>query len=180
VLDHTWLVLTSDHGEIFERGLRQHGTPTLYQPEIRVPLLIFEPGRREGGEIHSATSAVDLLPTLAHVTGHIAPNWTEGKILPPFTAGADQEDRSVYSLMAVHNNPLHPIHEATTMIIRGQYKLQNYSGYKQYDRRETQKLFDIVADPEEMNDLSGLKHETTAELLAEVNTRIAEADQPYL
>jgi len=62
-------VLTSDHGELFERGLKAHASDTLYQPEIRVPLLIFEPGRQAGLEIHTPTGAVDVMPTVAHVTG---------------------------------------------------------------------------------------------------------------
>ena len=76
LLDHTWLVVTSDHGEMFERGLIGHGNPTLYQPVIRVPLLIFEPGREVGMDVHAVTSAVDVLPTLAQVTGHTIPDWT--------------------------------------------------------------------------------------------------------
>src|SRR5438093_10478077 len=40
VLDNTYLFVTSDHGELFERGVWEHITPLLFEPVIRVPLLI--------------------------------------------------------------------------------------------------------------------------------------------
>ncbi len=46
LLDNTWVVLTSDHGEMFERGIDGHDTEVLYEPVIRIPLMIFEPGRK--------------------------------------------------------------------------------------------------------------------------------------
>ncbi len=45
LLENTWVVLTSDHGEMFERGISAHSTDALYEPVIRIPLMIFEPGR---------------------------------------------------------------------------------------------------------------------------------------
>src|SRR6266498_5564007 len=48
VLDNSWLILTSDHGEMNERGISGHMTNSLYQPILRVPLMIFEPGRQTG------------------------------------------------------------------------------------------------------------------------------------
>ena len=81
-LENTWIVLTSDHGELSSAGSRA-STPMLYEPLIRVPLVIFEPGRRRS-DVHAPTSAVDILPTLLHVTGQPAAGWAEGQILPPF------------------------------------------------------------------------------------------------
>ena len=44
ILDNTILVFTSDHGEMFERGIDRHFNEALHLPVIQVPLLIFEPG----------------------------------------------------------------------------------------------------------------------------------------
>ena len=44
VLENTYLILTSDHGEMFERGILGHMTPSLHQPVINIPLVIFPPG----------------------------------------------------------------------------------------------------------------------------------------
>ena len=59
----------------------------MYEPVVRTPLIIFEPGRRERLDVHTPSSTVDLLTPLAHVTGHAIPDWAEGKVLPPFSVG---------------------------------------------------------------------------------------------
>ena len=79
LLQNTWVVLTSDHGEMFERGISAHSTEALYEPVIRIPLMIFEPGRQNGLDIHAPTSAVDVLPTLAYVTGKSRPGVDRGR-----------------------------------------------------------------------------------------------------
>ncbi len=106
LLENTWLVVTSDHGEMFERGLIGHGNSTLYQPVIRIPLLILEPGRETGTDIHAPTSAVDVLPTLAQVTGHPIPDWTEGMVLPPYSGGNPDPNRPIYALEARRSSPV--------------------------------------------------------------------------
>jgi arylsulfatase A-like enzyme len=178
VLENTWLVLTSDHGEMFERGFKGHGTPTLYQPEIRVPLMIFEPGRQVGVQIDAPSSSVDVLPTLAHVTGRAVPNWIEGRVLAPYAAVDD--DRTVYALMAKNNNPLASIRVATAMAVQGQHKLHYHFGYKELGRGELTRLFDVRADPEELQDLAALDPSTMMRLLGDVKSKMAEADRPYM
>jgi arylsulfatase A-like enzyme len=179
VLEDTWLILTSDHGETFERGLVEHGTRTLYEPEIRVPLLVFEPGRDAGEDIHVPTSTVDLLPTLAHLTGHPVPNWTEGTLLPRYASQGEGTERGIYSLMANDNDPAHKIHAATSVIIKGDNKLHYYFAYHQLENRELLKLFDLAADPEEMVDLSSSRADVATGLLAELKAQLAEADRRY-
>ncbi len=76
------MIFSSDHGEMFERGTHGHSTPLLYEPVIRVPLLISSPGQLERKDIHTLTSNVDILPTLAHISGLPVPDWAEGEVLP--------------------------------------------------------------------------------------------------
>jgi len=179
LLDSTWLVCTSDHGEMFERGLQGHGNPTLYEPVIRVPLLIFEPGRNLGLDVSVPTSAVDLLPTLAHITGHPIPDWTEGMLLPPFGSAAPDPNRSVYAVEARENEKNAPLTQASTMLVKGRYKLHYYFGYRTPKVDQLVKLYDIHADPEELVDLSISQPDLTADLLADLKAKLAQADQPY-
>ena len=44
LLDSSYLIFTSDHGELFERGASGHSTPLVFEPLIRIPLLISAPG----------------------------------------------------------------------------------------------------------------------------------------
>jgi len=171
-LENTWLVVTSDHGEMFERGLIGHGGPAMYEPVLRTPLLIFEPGRQERLDVHAPGSAVDLLATLAHVTGHAIPDWVEGQVLPPFSPGAPDEERLILSLQARKSRPETPLTSATIVLRRGRYKLIYYLGGGGGTPDSGVSLFDLVDDPEEMVDLSARKAAITADLLAEVQDNL--------
>ena len=181
VLENTWLVLTADHGELFERGVRGHISPLLYQPVVRVPLMIFEPGRTTGMEINAATSAVDVLPTLLHVSGEHPVDWAEGAVLPPFAPGAPDPQRVVYSLHPKENDPDKPLTHATVMIVQGKYKLTYYFGYEALeDNQERVELYDIEADPEEMQDLYEEAPEIAGPLLAALKQKLDEVNKPYM
>jgi len=179
VLEDTWLVLTSDHGEIFERGINGHSTDAMYEPLIHIPLMIFEPGRTQRMDIYDRTSAVDILPTFAHLTGQTPPSWTEGRILPPFE-NADS-NRSIYSFRAIRNLKLAPLTRITIPHYKGPYKLIYYLGYEE-DRHlpETIQLFDLENDPEELNDLSKSRKEIADEMFGELKTKLKEVNEPYL
>jgi arylsulfatase A-like enzyme len=180
LLARTWVILTSDHGEMFERGISAHSTDALYEPVIRIPLLIFEPGRQVGMDIRTPTSAVDVLPTLAHLTGHAIPDWTEGMVLPPYaTAGADAK-RNVFVVRAAKTDPAAPLTRASTAIIQGRYKLLYFFGYPEHGIDELAKLYDIEADPEELVDLASSQPDTAAALVAELKAKIEEVNRPYL
>jgi arylsulfatase A-like enzyme len=179
LLENSWLILTSDHGEMFERGMWGHGSDALYQPLVRVPLLIFEPGREAGMDVRQPTSAVDLLPTLAHLTAHTIPDWTEGMILPPYAVNQPGHSRGVYAVKATANDPHAPLTHASTMLVRGRYKLLYYFGYSERGVSELIKLFDVQADPEELVDLSSSNKVVAAKMLSELKSRISEIDAPY-
>jgi sulfatase-like protein len=178
LLENTWLVLTSDHGEMFERGIVGHSTDTLYQPVIRIPLMIFEPGRQAGQDVHTSTSAVDVLPTLTHLTGHPIPSWTEGTVLPPF---ADPDAaRNLYVVRAKDADPEGELTPASTTIVRGQYKLIYYFGYEDRGIQDFTRLYDIQADPEELEDLSQSEKDVAGELLNELKSKLVEINKPYV
>ena len=179
LLDNTWVILTSDHGETFERGVIGHQTPLLYEPLIHIPLMIFEPGRKTRLDIRTPTSAVDVLPTLLHVTGQQPVDWTEGVVLPPFSGSYSGEDRSIFALEARNNNKYAPLSIATTALVKGQYKLMCFFGYDELMGEDRIELYDLRADPEEMHDLSLSKREATNEMLHELKEKLVEVNRPY-
>lgn len=184
LLENTILVLTSDHGELNERGISGHLSAALYEPVIRIPLLIFKPEQKSRLDINTTTTAIDLLPTLLHLTGQKIPDWAEGSILPPFTATATDPDRKAYVMHAINNKQDQPIaSSASTTIVKGNYKLHYYVGYsdlKKNGQNELICLFDIVADPEELVDLAISHKEIADELLGELKAKLAEVNEPYL
>jgi arylsulfatase A-like enzyme len=68
--EDTAVLITSDHGECFsEKGFSGHGRD-LYDPNLRVPLIIRAPGRiLENSVVHSLVRSVDIAPTILHLVG---------------------------------------------------------------------------------------------------------------
>ena len=178
-LENTWVVMTSDHGEMFERGIWGHLTATLFEPILRIPLLIHAPGQTIRQDVDTPTSAVDVLPTLMHVTGQGFPAWTEGMVLPPFNRDYDY-DRAVFSMEA-KTNPKHgPLERYTAAMVRGKQKLIYYRGYPQID--DEYELYDLAVDSGEEQDVSssGREYTAAADLMAEeLKAKLAEKNKPY-
>lgn len=179
--DNTWIVFTSDHGEMFERGIFQHKTPSLYEPVIRVPLLILEPGQHERRDIHTTTSAVDVLPTLLKVTGQEVPEWIEGVVLPPFSATTSAGDRNVFALEATTNAEDGTLNPASVMMVKGKYKLTYYYGYEQLgDGGPLFELYNLEDDPEELNNLFDINSEISLQLQRELLEKYNKVNIPHL
>jgi arylsulfatase A-like enzyme len=71
VLERTWLVIASDHGESFgeHRGVFCHGT-SLYRTELHVPLVIVPPGGSEKPRVVEETVSLrDLPATIVDLVG---------------------------------------------------------------------------------------------------------------
>jgi arylsulfatase A-like enzyme len=176
-LENTILVLTSDHGEMFERGTAGHVTDSLYEPLVRIPMIIFEPGVTNRKNVYEPTSAVDLVPTLAYLSGHQVPQWTEDVLLPPY----QQSDalRSVYAVRSYNAESARPLSQASMILVKDRYKLHYYFGYPELDGKELVKLFDVESDPEEMNDLSQVEKDVVSGMLSELKLKLQEVNKPY-
>jgi arylsulfatase A-like enzyme len=149
-LENCYLILTSDHGQMFERGIHGHLTPTLYEPLLNIPLLIAQPGQTKRQDIMSLTSAVDVLPTLLSLIGEPVPDWIEGKILPGLGGDADN-GRSVFALNSKEATLQGALPDYSAAIMQDNYKLIYYAGYSKL--KDTYELYDLRNDPEELNDL---------------------------
>jgi hypothetical protein len=81
------VILTADHGEEFgEHGGRYHGT-TVYEEQVRVPLVVAGPGVRRGARVASVVQTIDLLPTALSALGIPRPARLRGRDLGPLLAG---------------------------------------------------------------------------------------------
>jgi arylsulfatase A-like enzyme len=165
---------------MFERGISGHSTDALYEPVVRIPLMIFEPGRQNGMDVHTVTSAVDVLPTLTYLAGEPAPSWTEGVVLPPFASTDQTANRNIYIARATENDANAPLTMASTIVVRENYKLHFYFGYPEVPTQGLVRLFDIKSDPEEMIDLAQSKPDTASELLNELKSKLKQVNEPYL
>jgi arylsulfatase A-like enzyme len=149
ILDNTYFVLTSDHGEMFERGIIGHENPLMYDPGLHVPLLISAPGQTSGRDFYSPTNSVDILPTLLKIAGREIPTWAEGQLLPGFGGMADNS-RATFTVDAKLCSSFGKLSIASMAMRKNVYKLSYYLGYGKTDWFE---LYDLQNDPEELTDL---------------------------
>jgi arylsulfatase A-like enzyme len=82
--DETLVIVTADHGEAFwEHGAGSHGR-SVYDEEIRVPLIFNSPELyRKPQRVGQQVSLMDLVPTIMGITGASDDHHREGRDLTP-------------------------------------------------------------------------------------------------
>lgn len=160
----TAIIVTADHGEAFgEHNMAWHGRE-IWEPLVRVPLIVYVPGA-EPRRVEEKRSSIDLAPTILELAGQPLPE-ERGELqgtslLEDVYAAKDAEleERDVLIDM-----PKGPFNDPRRAIITGKSpgtKLIHF-GALYYN------LFDLAEDPGEKNDLSKDK-----EQVKEVNARLA-------
>lgn len=83
------IIVTADHGEEFlEHGGRYHGT-TVYEEQVRVPLVVSAPGLLETRRVAAPVQLIDLLPTVLAGLDIPRPARVRGADLGALLTGAD-------------------------------------------------------------------------------------------
>jgi N-acetylglucosamine-6-sulfatase len=82
-LDNTMIVYTSDNGYMQGEHRIRAGKVFLYEPSLRVPLLMRGPGVPRGIHVQRWSSNVDLAPTILETTGAVAGRVQDGRSLYP-------------------------------------------------------------------------------------------------
>jgi arylsulfatase A-like enzyme len=140
--DRSVVIVAADHGEeLHEHGFIGHNVH-LYEPSVRVPLIVKLPkaagvaGRRVAGLV----DLLDVAPTVADVFGvRDKAESFEGRSLLPMIAGA----------------PGKPALLSRTVWDRPRYALRDARHKYHYDTRTgAEQLFDLAADPGETRDLA--------------------------
>lgn len=158
ILENTYIFLLSDHGELFERGEHGHLTPLMYDALLHIPLIVHEPGQKVRRDVFAPTSNADILPTIARILQKEPDSALEGRLLPGF-GGAEDLERSIFSIEAKLNTARLPLTRASISMIKGNKKLIYYFGYKSQD--DIFELYDLHDDLDELDDLF-LKDTATA------------------
>ena len=142
--DSTRIAYTSDHGDnLGARGV--WGKSTLYEESVKVPMLLAGPGIAPA-VCDTPVDLLDLFPTILQATGvDAAPEMSgrPGRSLLDIARAAPDLERPILSeYHAVGSN------SAGFMLRKGRWKYHHYVGFRP-------ELFDLEADPEELNDLAG-------------------------
>ncbi len=160
--DETAVVLVSDHGEAFyEHGRWQHGAVFDFHEEVlRIPLILSAPGLPRKRSVTELVSLMDLPPTLLDLADIETPETMEGRSLLPVIAGQRQQSGTVIS----------------EMVDRDWYCVSLRTDRFKYvydERRSTvRELYDLLEDPEERHDLSGMRPEIESELEAQLQRHL--------
>ena len=81
LIDHTAVLITSDHGEQFqEHGITGH-VYGLYDEIVRIPFIMYIPGMPKGRVIYEMVSMVDIMPTILDILNIKSNEKCNGKTL---------------------------------------------------------------------------------------------------
>ncbi|MBN2309276.1 MAG: sulfatase-like hydrolase/transferase [Candidatus Hydrogenedentes bacterium] len=137
--DDTYVFFTADHGlAVGHHGLM--GKQNMYDPSMRVPLMVTGPGIPKNRRIATPVYLQDIMPSTLELAGVEKPEHVRFQSLLPLIAGTAGAGRD-----AIYGAYM----DLQRMVCAGGYKLIYYP------RIDKTLLFDLEADPEEINDLAG-------------------------
>ncbi|HEY8745576.1 MAG TPA: sulfatase-like hydrolase/transferase [Chloroflexota bacterium] len=150
----TLVIFTSDHGEMLgDHGLLLKG-PMLFEGAVRVPLILRWPGHLPPGARRSElVQWLDLCPTVLAAAGCPPLRRSQGQSLLPLAQGDGGWTRDW--ALCEYRNSGHPYDPPvfTTMLRHDRYKLIVHHGAPATPRDRTGELYDLVNDPQEMQNL---------------------------
>jgi len=167
-LKNTVIVITADHGEhLGEHHFLDHQY-SLYQPLLKVPMILWYPKSVQPGRNTDPVSNIDVFPTILELVGIDAP------VRPGDDATSLLHSKSRRVRPSEHSSPpehpitdmrrLHPSWDPTPFrrqlrsVLEGNYKLIWSS-----DKRHA--LYDLASDPGELNNLFGREPELASAML---------------
>ena len=161
--DNTLVIYTADQG-FFLGEHKLYDKRFMYEEALRMPLLVRWPGHVRAGSRQTAIVLnLDFAPTLLRVAQANVPDDVQGRSFLPMLTGEAPDDwrQSMY----YRYYPSHFKTERHRGVRTQQYKLIHFDRIGQWE------LFDLHADPREMENLYGQPQFSalTAELKEELN-----------
>jgi choline-sulfatase len=156
--DDTIVLFTADHGELLgERGLWYK--MSFFEPAARVPLIVAAPRRIAVGRVAEPVSLLDLAPTLLDLCGLERPGAVDGRSLAPALRG-----ESLGAGVVAAEYLAEGVTAPAVMLRRGHHKYIRCEG-------DPDQLYDLDADPLELDNRARAEPERCAELRAESERR---------
>jgi arylsulfatase A-like enzyme len=157
VLNNAVVIITADHGEEFrEHGAELgHGT-SLFEPVVRIPLIVVAPGSGGGPPVSDLVSLTDVAPTILDLVGAEPEPRFEGRSLVPLLTrqtgwrawfgGAAPVARDVVLELPPTGSKF-DVRRQQAGLVHGREKLL-------VDRKGGTQLFDLDTDPGEQTPLA--------------------------
>ncbi|MFN2472166.1 MAG: sulfatase [Gaiellaceae bacterium] len=141
VLDRTVILFTSDNGFLHGEHRIREGKNRLYEPSIRVPLLVRGPGFRPGTRVRELTANIDLAPTILDLANAVATRELDGRSLVPLLT---DPTRRMARQIVIERPADGPTNELFSALRTNRYV---YAEYTNGDRE----LYDLRRDPHQLN-----------------------------
>ena len=163
--DDTIVLFTSDHGCHFKTRNSEYKR-SCHESSIRVPTVLTGPGFR-GGQLQELVSLIDLPPTLLDAAGLEVPEQMQGRSLMPLLRGgvADWPAEVFVQISEAQVGRAVRTHRWKYGVDAPGEQGRDVAGADLY---EEQYLYDLQADPYELNNLVGHEsHRETAQVMRE-------------
>lgn len=135
--ESTHIIFTSDHGlAVGQHGLM--GKQNMYDHSVRVPFIISGPGIEKGGRRSTPIYLQDVMPTALEWAGGSLEGVDFKSLLPVIEDGARPHYPEIFAAYL----------GVQRMIVKDGFKLIHYPAASKF------RLFDLVKDPHEMQDLA--------------------------
>jgi arylsulfatase A-like enzyme len=163
-LDGALVAFTADHGECFENGVWFEHADCMWEPALRVPLIVRHPASFSSGQrIGEQASLVDLAPTVLRAVGLEPPAGLSGRPLQDHTnfgdrhvlvqhpffqaSAADRRPQRLAIVRSVAGEPTTPILVATERVglVGAEWKLLRTG--------DVPELYAMTPSPDERTDL---------------------------
>ncbi|MBN1424884.1 sulfatase [Candidatus Fermentibacteria bacterium] len=157
---NTVVIISADHGEeLLEHGNIGHAstslTSTLYDEELRIPLIVSWPQGLQGGQrSKDLVQLVDIMPTVLDLVGVPIPEGVQGRSLTPLLKGMPLPPQPVFVSSVLGG------YQATAQMQGIRLRAVRTDRWKLVRRDEaaasTRQLFHIESDPMELSECSAL------------------------
>lgn len=142
LLDNTWIVYTSDHGEMLGGHFMSHKI-VFYEAALKIPCIIRPPGGTRGWQSGALTDQIDMAATLLDIGGASPLHDSDGlSLLPKLNAGPEAGDAQRHKEAVFSEVNLY------SMVLTDRYKMAVHSL-----SREPLELYDMKNDPHELDNL---------------------------
>lgn len=154
--ENTLVLFVSDHGEsLGEHGYWGHGRH-LYEATLHIPMGITWPGRIEPKVVEAPALILDLAPTVVGLLGIDVPDFFQGVDWSKVFAGAADPPRDRVTLYQAHRGSVTAKEDQTKVREKGLLEVARLEGGSKEILRVTngrRRVFDLTADPEELDSL---------------------------
>src|SRR5918992_81042 len=147
---NTLVIYTSDNGFF----LGEHGLfdkRLMYEPSIRVPMLVRLPARIKSGQVNSKQMVlnIDVAPTILELAGVPVPLWMQGRSFLPLLESREASWRDAF-FYEYYEYPAEHCARKHRGIRTERWKLIHF-----WEQPEEWELYDLETDPDEMRNLIG-------------------------